>query len=147
MNIDLYCNHILSPLKPNEMAINIQTPGIHHIALRSSDLARSRAFYHETLGFPVALEADDLFIFIAGSTFVGVRGPAQEQEAKAFNPFNVGMDHLALGCTDETELYRVAKALSDARIENTGVKMDATLGKNYVAFKDPDRISWEYYMV
>ena len=57
------------------------------------------------------------------------------------------MDHMALGCTDEDELRRVAQALADAGIENTGVKMDATLGKNYVAFKDPDRISWEYYMV
>jgi glyoxylase I family protein len=24
--------------------------------------------------------------------------------------------------------------------------MDETLGKNYVAFKDPDRIAWEFYM-
>jgi len=24
--------------------------------------------------------------------------------------------------------------------------MDSTLGKRYVAFKDPDRIAWEFYM-
>ena len=30
-------------------------------------------------------------------------------------------------------------------IENTGVKLDEALGKRYVAFKDPDRISWEFY--
>lgn len=129
------------------MAINIQTPGVHHITLRSSDLTQSRAFYHDTLGFPIALEVDNLFIFVAGGTFIGVRGPVQEQDIKVFNPFNVGMDHLALGCTDEMELHRVALALSEAGIENTGIKSDATLGKNYVAFKDPDRISWEYYMV
>ena len=29
----------------------------------------------------------------------------------------------------------------------TGVKLDETLGKRYVAFKDPDRIAWEFYMV
>ncbi len=129
------------------MAINIQTPGIHHITLRSNDLARSRAFYRDTLGFPVALEGDNLFIFVAGSSFIGVRGPAEQEGAKTFNPFSVGMDHLALGCTDEGELYRVAKALTEAGIENTGVKLDTTLGKNYVAFKDTDRISWELYMV
>lgn len=129
------------------MAINIQTPGIHHIALRSTDLARSRAFYHDTLGFPVALEVDNLFIFVAGGTFIAVRGPGEQEGATVFNPFSVGLDHLALGCTDEVELHRVAQALADAGIENTGVKMDATLGKNYVAFKDPDRISWELYMV
>ena len=129
------------------MAINIQTPGIHHIALRSTDLARSKKFYHDTLGFPVAIEVPNLFIFVAGSSFIGVRGPAPEEGAKVFNPFSVGLDHLALGCTDEAELHRVAKALADANIENTGVKLDETLGKKYVAFKDPDRISWEFYMV
>jgi hypothetical protein len=37
-------------------------------------------------------------------------------------------------------------ALSEAGIENTGVKLDDALGKQYVAFKDPDRIAWEFYM-
>ncbi len=129
------------------MAIDIQTPGIHHIVLRSANLARSREFYHTTLGFPIALEVPDLIIFVAGGTFVGVRGPAPEEGSKVFNPYSVGLDHMALGCTDEAELQRVAQALADANIENTGVKFDSTLGKNYVAFKDPDRISWEFYMV
>ena len=44
------------------------------------------------------------------------------------------------------ELKRVADALSAAGIENTGAKRDETLGKDYVAFKDPDRIAWEFYM-
>ena len=129
------------------MPINIQTPGIHHIALRCTDFERSKAFYHGTLGFPIALEVPNLFIFVAGGTFIGVRGPAEQEGEKVFSPFNVGIDHLALGCTDEGELQRVAKALAEANIENTGVKFDETLGKNYIAFKDPDRIAWEYYMV
>ena len=41
---------------------------------------------------------------------------------------------------------RVADALSAAGIENTGAKHDETLDKDYVAFKDPDRIAWEFYM-
>ncbi len=129
------------------MAINIQTPGIHHLALRCTDLERSKKFYHDLLGFPIALEVPDMFIFVAGSTFIAVRGPGAEAGAKVFNPFTVGLDHMALGCTDEAELQRVAQALADANVENTGIKTDATLGKNYVAFKDPDRISWEFYMV
>jgi hypothetical protein len=42
--------------------------------------------------------------------------------------------------------HAFAKKLADAGIENTGVKLDPALNKLYVAFKDPDRISWEYYM-
>ncbi|HSE66162.1 MAG TPA: hypothetical protein VLB12_04195 [Gemmatimonadales bacterium] len=39
----------------------------------------------------------------------------------------------------------MAKAHSEAGVENTGVKLDAVLGKRYVVFKDPHRISWEFY--
>lgn len=130
------------------MSINIKTPGVHHLALRSSDLARSKRFYIETLGFPIALELPNLFLFFAGGTAFGVRGPeGQTPDSDQFNPFRIGLDHVALGCEDESELERVAAALQEAGIENTGVKLDETLGKKYVAFKDPDRISWEYYMV
>ncbi len=46
---------------------------------------------------------------------------------------------------DDGELKRVAEALGAAGIENTGVKLDETPGRRYVAFKDPDRIAWEFY--
>ncbi len=58
----------------------------------------------------------------------------------------IGLDHVALACEDESELARVAAALSAAGVENTGAKLNETLGKRYVAFKDPDGIAWEFYM-
>lgn len=130
------------------MAIRIDTPGVHHIALRSSDFERSKRFYLDTLGFRSLVEVDNLFLFLAGSTAIGVRGPeGASPEGDRFDPHRVGLDHIALACTDEAELERVAQALADAGVENTGVKLDETLGKKYVAFKDPDRIAWEFYMV
>jgi glyoxylase I family protein len=129
------------------MKIEIKTPGVHHIALRSSDLLRSKRFYAVTLGFPLILERENLFIFLAGSTAVGVRGPeAATPKGDVFSPFRIGLDHLALACTEEAELERVAVALSAAGVGNTGVKLDPTLNKQYVAFKDPDGIAWELYM-
>lgn len=129
------------------MAIDINTPGVHHIALRVTDLERAKRFYVQTLGFAPLLEVDNLFIFAAGSTAVAVRGPDPKTPLRdAFNPFRVGLDHLALTCQDESELDRVASALNQAGVENTGVKTDDVLGKKYVAFKDPERIQWELYM-
>ena len=85
---------------------------------------------------------------LAGATAVVLRGPdARTPAGDIFDPFRVGLDHVALACADEAELARVASALSTAGIENTGVKLDPTLGKKYIAFKDPDRIAWELYMV
>jgi glyoxylase I family protein len=130
------------------MSINPQTPGVHHVALRVSDVARARRFYSETLGFPVVLDRPELFLFAAGGTVFGIRGPARDTPAgDSFDPNRVGLDHLALGCPDAGELERVAGALAAAGIENTGVKTDETLGRRYVAFKDPDRIAWEFYSV
>src|SRR5258706_14169532 len=129
------------------MTINIKTPGVHHLALRCTDLERSRRFEVEVLGFPVVLEAPNIFIFLAGSSAVAVRGSeADTPRGDVFSPFRVGLDHVALACADESELERVALALSGAGVENTGVKLDEVLGKRYVAFKDLDRIAWEFYM-
>lgn len=129
------------------MTIHLTTAGIHHLALRCTDLDRSRRFYADVLGFPLVLDAPNLFIFLAGTTACAVRGPeAGTSPADRFDPFRVGLDHIALGCDDTAELMRVAAALAESRIENTGVKLDPVLNRQYVAFKDPDRIAWELYM-
>jgi glyoxylase I family protein len=129
------------------MGIEIHTSGVHHVTLRVSDLPRAKRFYTETLGFPVLMEQPNLVLFQAGGTAFGLRGPTEQTPAgDTFNPHRVGIDHIALACADEAELGRVAAALADAGVENTGTKTDETLGKRYVAFKDPDRIAWEFYM-
>ena len=129
------------------MAVDMKTSGVHHISLRVSDLERSKKFYVETLGFKHLMDAPNLSLFLAGGTAFGLRGPSEETpRGDRFNPHRLGMDHIALACTDQSELERVADALSAAGIENTGAKRDETLGKDYVAFKDPDRIAWEFYM-
>ena len=127
--------------------VNLKTTGVHHIALRVSDLPRAKRFYTETLGFPLLMEGDNLVLFLAGGTAFGLRGPSEQTPPRdVFSPHRVGVDHIALACTDDTELERVADALKRAGVDNTGAKMDETLGKRYVAFKDPDRIAWEFYM-
>ena len=124
-----------------------KTSGIHHLALRSTDLARARAFYGGTLGLPIVLETPALFIALAGATAIAVRGPeAATPAGDRFSPFRVGLDHVALACGRETELERVAAALDASGVPSTGPIFDAVLQRRYVAFKDPDGIAWEFYM-
>ena len=128
-------------------AIDIRTRGVHHLALRVTDLDRAKVFYVDRLGFPLLMEAPGLFLFAAGGTAFAVRGPAAETDpADSFSPFRVGLDHVALACDEERELRRVAAALTAIGVENTGVKLDETLQQDYVAFRDPDGIKWEFYM-
>ena len=125
------------------MAIQFKTPGIHHLNLRCSDLTASKDFYQNTLGFQIALENAELFAFAIGSVFIVFK---KADDNCRFNPMTIGTDHIAITCETEDELHRAAKSLADAGVENTGVKLDPTLQKLYVAFKDPDKIQWEYYM-
>ncbi|MEP6628777.1 MAG: VOC family protein [Ginsengibacter sp.] len=128
------------------MAINPTTKGIHHIALRCTDMEITKKFYRDVLGFTLALDTPDIIGFLAGNIILAFK-KANARPNEIFTPFNIGLDHIALACETEDELQRVAKELSEAGIENTGVKLDETLQKMYVAFKDPDRIQWEFYMV
>src|SRR3712207_4975019 len=86
--------------------ICMRTTGVHHVSLRCTDLERAKVFYIERLGFPLLLETGELFLFLAGGTAIGVRGPAPNTPPEdAFDPFRVGLDHVALGCTDALELH------------------------------------------
>lgn len=130
------------------MAITPVTPGVHHIALRCSNMKRTTAFYRDTIGLQLILDTPDLIAFLVGNVILAFK-PAKpvHQEDTSFTPFNIGLDHIAITCQTEEELHRFAKGLADAGVENTGVKMDDVLKKLYVAFKDPDRIQFEFYMM
>lgn len=128
------------------MKINPKTTGIHHIALRCTDMEITKNFYQNVLGFTLALDTPEIIGLVAGPVIIAFKQAKAESHKDVFTPFNIGLDHIALACETEEELHRVAKALAEAGVENTGVKLDDTLQKQYVAFKDPDRIQWEFYM-
>jgi catechol 2,3-dioxygenase-like lactoylglutathione lyase family enzyme len=108
---------------------------------------KSKVFYRDIIGLPLILDTTDLIAFLVGAIIIAFR-PADPKhiEDTSFYPFNIGLDHLAMTCETEHELFRFAEGLAAAGVENTGVKFDAVLQKKYVAFKDPDRIQWEFYM-
>lgn len=130
------------------MAINPKTPGIHHINFRCTDMAISKDFYQNVIGLPLALETPEITAFLAGNAFIVFKkATPKHPEDSVFYPLNIGTDHVALACETEDELHRIAQGLADAGVENTGVKVDDTLNKLYIAFKDPDRIQLEFYMI
>src|SRR4051812_27811308 len=115
------------------MTISPKTPGIHHIALRCTDMITTKDFYQNILGLPLALDTEELLAFIAGSVIIVFKKASPvHSEDKAFTPFNIGLDHIAIACENEDELNRVATGLAEAGVENTGVKLDETLQKLYV---------------
>ncbi len=129
------------------MAINPAATSIHHICLRSINFDVTKKFYRDILGFPLVVDTPELIIFsVAGIFLAFKKANPRNKEFSAFSPFEVGLDHIARTCESEDELHRFAKGLADAGVDNTGVKTDPALNKLYVAFKDPDKIQWEFYM-
>lgn len=132
------------------MGIQLNTSGLHHVALRVTDLERAKRFYTKVLGFSnVILDIPGkLFLFTVGGSIVGVRGPdAKTPPSDRFDPFRVGLDHVAIACPSVEELNRTAAALREAGVEVIGPKTDEFAGMRfpYIAFRDPDGIKWEYY--
>jgi catechol 2,3-dioxygenase-like lactoylglutathione lyase family enzyme len=129
------------------MPLNPISPGVHHIGLRCLDFSMTKRFYENIIGFRLALETPDLIAFVIGAVIIVFKqAKPPHPEDKTFTPFNIGLDHIALTLESESELQRLAEGLKSANVENTGVKTDPVLQKQYVAFKDPDRIQWEFYM-
>lgn len=130
------------------MPINPKTTGLHHVAFRCADFAITKNFYQNVLGLQLALDTEEILGFMAGNIFIGFKKAAPVYPGGGvFTPFNIGLDHVALACETEEELQRVAKELTAQGIENTGIKKDSVSQRSYVNFKDPDRISWEFYMI
>ncbi len=124
----------------------IEAGGLHHLSIRVTDLARAKRFYTETLGFHEVLESDGLVLVTAQGTLVGIRGDARETEdGDTFDPFRVGLDHLALAAHDSDDLERLGRQLDDAAVPNNGVQDDDLTKAKYICFYDPDGIPWELY--
>jgi glyoxylase I family protein len=126
--------------------MSLQTSGLHHLAIRVANLARARAFSVEALGFQPVLELPGLIIVNANGSLLGIRGDATETPANDdFNPYRVGLDHLALGVGDEHDLVELQTQLDRADVRNNGIEADPVLGAKYISFYDPDGIAWELY--
>lgn len=123
------------------------TTGLHHLALRVTSLARSKAFYRDVFSMQVRLEVDDLVLLGGHGLMLGLRVTAGAERVDAFDPTRVGLDHLALGVRDLAVLERLQRQLDSADVPNNGVQQDALTGATYVSVYDPDGIAWELYVM
>ncbi|MGQ4617396.1 VOC family protein [Nocardia sp. R7R-8] len=135
----------------------IETTGTHHIRLTVTDIARSRAFYRDVLGFPIAAESpgspDDpavrvdpmrLFggvVFQANGMLLGLRPVADP--ADRFDSERVGLDHLSFTVPARDDLVAAAARLAEAGIEHGEITEMADFGIAILSFSDPDGIHLE----
>ena len=119
--------------------------GIGHIALRVTDLDRARRFYTEALGFDLIGGSESVaFVTAGGAVFALLAGTDATPPGDRFDPFRVGLDHLALAVPREA-LPDLLRRLDAAQVRNNGIERDEGRGAEAITFYDPDGTAWEFY--
>lgn len=132
--------------------------GISHLRVTVSDLARSRTFYTEVLGFdvmadsppPVGHPDHDIMefnlqggvILKKGDLIFGLR-PMPDGGTDRFDEDRVGLDHVSFQVASVDELYKAAAYFDAHAIPHGEVKDLAGSGMFVLEFRDPDNIQLE----
>lgn len=135
----------------------LDTTGLHHVRITVTDVARSRAFYEDVLGFTVAAEspgdpadpqvrADPTQLYggvvlQSNGVMLGLRPVAEASDR--FDSTRVGLDHLSFAVSSVPELEAAATRLGEAGVEHGEVAELNGFGIAILSFSDPDGIHLE----
>lgn len=136
--------------------MHIPVSGYAHVRITVSDIIRSRAFYDEVFGFPVAHELppdadsetrEKLWFLFGGVIYqlpdglFGLRpvGPGGD----VFDEDRVGLDHVSFAVRALADIERAAATLDGMAVAHGGVK---DIGNGWILeFRDPDGIALELF--
>ena len=128
--------------------MKLNANGLSHLGLRVTNLARAKRFYVDTLGCQLVRETDGaVFVNVSGMLIALLGADAHSPRDDHFDPFRVGLDHLALAVEDTSNLEDMQRELDAAGVRNNGVEEDPETHRKYISFYDPDGIAWELYGV
>jgi catechol 2,3-dioxygenase-like lactoylglutathione lyase family enzyme len=129
-------------------------PALTHVALTVSNLPASVAWYRRLFGAEPVLDEDTgpfqhVVFPIGGGALFGLhsfpdRAAAVEAgSGQRFDERRPGLDHVAFGCADRTELDKWRQHLDDLGIGH-GEIVDAHYGSG-MSVRDPDNIALEFF--
>lgn len=118
---------------------------IDHIVLMIKDVEITTNFYSKFLGKSLHQDKESVSYKIGKSKLFLVL-PYKNLNNNKFNKDRLGLNHLAFGLKNMTELKDMAKLLKKQKIKNSGIQIDK-YGKNpFIWFDDPDGIRLEFYI-
>jgi len=128
--------------------MKLNANGLSHLGLRVTNIARAKRFYVDTLGCQLVREIDGAVLVNVYGTLIGLYGSDSSSSSDDhFDPFRVGLDHLALTVEDASTLEDLKRDLDAAGVRNHGVEEDLETHDKYISFFDPDGIAWELYWI
>ncbi len=136
----------------------IDSQGFAHVRLTVTDIARSKAFYDQVFGWPVAVDrsadADDpevnaspadifggtIYQTPSGALF-GLRPVAPA--GQRFDSDGTGLDHVSFQVGSREDLVAAHQALEEAGITHGEVTDLTDVGMAILSFEDPDGVHLE----
>ena len=121
---------------------------ITHVALTVSDLGRSVPWYQALFGAEPVIDEDTgpfrhVVWMVGNHTLVGLHQFPNPSSTEAFTEFRPGLDHLAFGCANRSELEACEARLDELGVKHGGI-VDASYGSG-LSFRDPDNIALEFF--
>jgi glyoxylase I family protein len=135
---------------------DIKLGPIHHMRLTVTDIARSREFYTQLLGFEVAVESpppDDPnaaavypvlwggIVMMRGNLLLGLRPVAPAGDR--FDEDRVGLDHLSFSVGSRAELDQARVLFDEHGVPHGEIRELASFGIYILPFRDPDNVQLE----
>lgn len=133
----------------------IDSPGFSHVRLTVTDIQRSKAFYDQVFGWPIAIDAsadadqpgvksapERFFGGVLYQTPQGTMFGLRPVGAGGFDPDRTGLDHVSFAVASRAELDSAEAALAAAGIPH-GTATDLAGGIAILSFQDPDNINLE----
>src|SRR5437879_10525108 len=97
--------------------MKLKANGLSHLGLRVTNLARAKRFYVDTLGCQLVREIDGAVLVNVYGTLIGLHGSDSSSSSDDyFDPFRVGLDHLALAVEDTSTLEDLMRELDAAGV-------------------------------
>src|SRR5258708_3360081 len=128
--------------------MKLNANGFSQLVLRVTKLARAKHFYVGKIGCQLVREIDGAVLVNVYGTLIALNGTdSYSSSDDHFDPFRVGLDHLALAVEDPSNLEDLKRDLDAAGVRNNGVEEDLETHDKYISFYDPDGIAWELYSV
>jgi glyoxylase I family protein len=91
---------------------------------------------------------DDRLRFTVGATRVILRPPLEgTPDEDRFSERRIGLDHLSFGVLDRRSLERLVGRLRWNGVATEGIEVNADPKSEFVAFRDPDNIQLEFFVI
>jgi glyoxylase I family protein len=116
---------------------------VDHLVFRVAEMDRTERFYSVLLGEP--LKEDDYIMYMAGDTRLFFTRSTEARQG-AYEKEKIGLNHLAFGVRNVTELETIRAQLDRSGISHSGIQLWQDDVTEFIWLDDPDGMRIEFWL-